>query len=236
MTPTMPRANPLPATRPGRAGGVALMVLLAAGLFAALAWTMRDAERAIRADAEREAAAYAVRPTRSLPDVAKAARAMKLVTVEIDTRMKVEKMDPSWRGDVAVAIDVPVRLHFGVDLSGLDVSSLGFSALSPSAAYYVVRIPHPVRLAAEVLPEAADPEVTVGWLRLRSRGGEYWLSQARRDVALQAQSLRLSANDMDNVRRLTKEQVAALIHTIVGDQARVDVVFDDTRLRAEASK
>lgn len=200
-----------------------LMLILAAALFAGLALTMRRAQR--------EAAAAATDlldapPPRPVADVASAVRAMNLVTVEIDAKVKVERGDDNWRGEAWASIEVPVRLHYGCDLSGLESSAVAYSPLAGSG--YVVRIPRPRRIATEIFGAQESVQVRTGWLRLRSRAGEYYLGLARRDASDRARDLVLLPDDAARVERETRDRVAQLVRSIVGPRAAVEVVFAET--------
>lgn len=157
------------------------------------------------------------------PDaVAAAVRAMKLVTVEIDTTVALRRGDTSWRGDVVADLTVPVRLSYGTDLSSVRGESVGYSALDG----LVVRIPPPTRLATEVFPEREAATVETGWLRLRSRAGEYYLGIARRDAARAARELELLPDDRAQIERVTREQVEALLRALTGGRVPVRVVIE----------
>jgi hypothetical protein len=194
-------------------------LLLAAGaLFAALSLWMR-AQQAAAVD--HAARAPDVRP---LAEVATALRAMKLVTVEIDTSVTVERRDASWRGDVAARVTVPVRLSYGTDLSAITAEGVAFS---PVGGAYVVRVPPPQRIATEVFGEKEKIEVEAGGLRLRSRAGEYYLGLARQGTSEAARELVLLEDDARRVREVTRQQVERLIRSIVGDRALVRVLFSE---------
>jgi hypothetical protein len=124
-------------------------------------------------------------------------------------------------------VEVPVRLSYGTDLSKMEMDAITYSPLLGEHGSYIVRIPHPARIATEVYSEKEAPLVQTGWLRLRSRAGEYYLSQARRDVNDQARELVLLPEDAAKVERATKDQVGALLRTIVGEKAAVSVAFKD---------
>jgi nucleoid-associated protein YgaU len=160
--------------------------------------------------------------------VAAAVRAMKLVTVEIDTTVTLRRGDTSWRGDVVADLTVPVRLSYGTDLSSVRGESVGYSALDG----LVVRIPAPTRLATEVFPEREAATVETGWLRLRSRAGEYYLGIARRDAARAARELQLRPDDQAQVERVTREQVEALLRALTDGRVPVRVVIE----RAETTR
>lgn len=174
-------------------------------------------------------AAVLERETRSgvapAADVARAICTLKLVTVEIETRVAAQVRDESWRGDVVARVSAPVRLLYGTDLSQMDASSV---SLGPLGTRYVVRVPPPARLATEVYSEDEAIDVRVGWLRLRTRAGEYFLGLARRALSEQARKMRLSPEDAEQVARATKEQVAKVVRAVVGADAMVEVrVIDE---------
>jgi hypothetical protein len=151
-------------------------------------------------------------------------RKLKLVTVELATHVNAESVDESWRGDVHAKVDAPVKLHFGTDLSGLKAESLRASALGNS---WVVTVPAPERVATEVFGERETTDVSVGWMRSRSMSGEKHLGLARRDLYESARRLRLSEEDTQRVRAETREQVATLMRSIVGQWSSVTVRFED---------
>ncbi|MEX2217346.1 MAG: hypothetical protein WD749_01185 [Phycisphaerales bacterium] len=193
---------------------------LAGAVFGGLLLYMRAVERgAIRSvlidDAE------AARP---VAGVAQSIRAMKLVTVEVNTSVTSDSADDSWRGLVQAKVTAPVRLLYGADLSRLSASSVAFSPLEKS---WLVRIPRPQRIATEVCTDSEQVEVEVGWMRLRSRAGEYYLGLARRDLSALAREIRLSDEDARFVHATTREQVEALLRKLIGSEARVRVEFDD---------
>lgn len=210
-------------TQKSAQSGRRFAVLTAAGataLFVALVVHQHTMEENVRRRVlVEESAAPAPRP---LVDVARAIKAMKLVTVEIETTVTTTVQDESWRGDITATVSAPAKLSYGTDLSKMEVSSLGFSPLTRS---YVVRIPRPSRLATEVWADKEQLDVTTGWLRLRSRAGEYYLGLARKALTERARQMRLSEADAEKVQITTKEQVAALVTQLVGKEASVDVVF-----------
>lgn len=196
----------------------------AALVFAALAGWMYTQQSAQLASAQAAARINAAAPPRPIAEVARAVAAMKLVTVEIDTKVRIERGDESWRGDVLAAIELPVRLSYGTDLSQMEVDQLAFSPLTGT---YIVRIPRPTRISTQTYSEKAPPQVTTGWLRLRSRAGEYYLSQARKDGSRAADELELLPADAARVESKTREQVEKLLKAIVGEKTGVVVRFKD---------
>lgn len=200
------------------------LVICAAAVFGVTAAYLRSLERrALECRGIRDQLDEAGR-LRPAADVARAVKAMKLVTVEIDTSATAHRDHESWRGDVSASVKAPVRLLFGTDLSRMQTDSV---ALSPLTRTYIVRIPPPQRVATEVDTGAEEAEVQVGWARLRTRAGEYWLGQARRGLTDEARRLMLTPEMAEDVRRRTLEQVEALVQRTVGPAARVNVMFDE---------
>ena len=182
-------------------------------VFGSLAWWTWSAQQEQLAVSRAAAAANSGRPPRPIAEVTSAIAVMKLVTVEIDTVVRVERGEESWRGNVLAKVQVPVRLSYGVDLSKLEVSKL---AWSPATRSYILTVPPPMRVATQIFSERAPPDVQVGWLRLRSQAGEYFLSQARRDAPAAAADVELLPADAIRVEETTRTQLAALVRTIVG--------------------
>jgi hypothetical protein len=205
------------------------MLLVMAGLlFAGLAAFMRNLEaEALRGAGVREevTAAGTIRP---LADIAELLRQSKLVTVEVRTYVSSEISNESWRGGVTARVDAPARLLYGSDLSRLEARAIAYS---PVAKTYLVRIPPPERIASEIFASDEEIAVQVGWLRLRSRAGEYYLGLARRALSDRAREVRLSAADAERVRQGTLEQVAAMVQSIVGERVQVQVDYDERGMR-----
>ncbi len=201
--------------------------LLALVIFGTLIAQQRSMEAAVRKrvlvdDASGE-------PPRPLVDVATAVKAMKLVTVEIETEVTATMEDESWRGDISAKVTAPARLSYGTDLSQLDVQSVGFSPVTRS---YVLRIPRPTRIATEVWSDRERLEVSTGWLRLRSRAGEFYLGLARKNLAERARAMELREEDAEKVARVTLEQVELLAKKFIGDDAKVIVEYAEPRSAA----
>lgn len=197
--------------------------LCVVAVFLLVAGTLRAAD--VRA--RRDAAALAARADSRAPapaDVLRAARALKLVTVEIDATVEVVTGHASWRGDVAARVRAPVRLLYAVDLSRL---APGDITRSPLTGEYVLRLPAPERIASEVFTGSEDAEVRVAGLRLRSRAGEYYLGLARRALHDAAAAMTLSPSDAAIVRERSRQQVADLVRRIAGPDARVTVRLID---------
>ncbi|MGE3107259.1 MAG: hypothetical protein AB7G11_01385 [Phycisphaerales bacterium] len=202
-----------------------LSVAVAAALvFIALVAYMRSMEaRSLKGVAD----PLLVGPAASLTQTARVAesvRAMKLVTVQISTRVSAQSSDSSWRGDASAIVDAPVRLHYGTDLSAISDGAISFSPLLNQCT---LRVPPPHRIATEVIGTSEQSEIHVGWLRFRSQAGEKHLGQARLRLYERAQDLRLLPADAQSVREQTREQVAKLVQGIVGHDVEVQVQFED---------
>lgn len=202
------------------------IALLAAGAAALYQW---QAARSI-ANAAREPVAIAELPAPREPAqppanirVARHLASMQLVTSTIDAVVTVERRDESWRGDIAATVEVPVRYRFATDLSRLDAAHV---RLYDGMAMCLVDIPAPSRLSVEVGEPSAE-DVKVGWLRTRSRAGEFYLSQARKDAAAAARARELTEDEDAQVRSDTRTQVAALVRSILGEKSQVLVRFED---------
>lgn len=205
-----------------RSNGPLVPFLAAAALFGGLGWWSWRVQESQLAATRAAVEINELGPPRPVADVASAVETTKLVSVEIDTKVTVERGEASWRGDVRAAIEVPVRLSYGVDLSRMRADRL---AWSPASRAYVVTVPPPTRIATEIFPERKEPDVEVGWLRLRSQAGEYFLSQARRDAAAAAAALELRPEDAKRVEDATRERLAALVRSIAGPDVGVIVRF-----------
>lgn len=221
----MPR--PTHASRSSRRPGLAyaaLLIALAVGVFLSLAAYMRRLDRrAIAAPAIHDQLTASGAP-RPLAQVTRALRQMKLITVEIDSKVTSSAEHQSWRGDVDASVETPVRLLYAVDLSKITSEGLAFS---PAGRGYLIRIPPPERVATEVCGSDEHVDVQVGWARLRSRAGEYYLGLARKDLYDRARELMLSPDDARLVRRQTLEQAREVVRKIVGPDAEVTVAFED---------
>lgn len=210
-------------TNAGLRGGFGWSLAVSAGvLFALLVGYQRhlagEAVRRARV-VEREAA---LERDGKIAEVARAVSAMKLVSVEIETRVALDIVDESWRGDVRVGVEAPARLLYGVDLSRASASRVEWGAGDAC----VVRIPPAERIATEVYNERERVDVRVGWLRLRSRAGEYLLGEARRLLALRAREMELGEEDARRVSEETRGRVAEVVRRILGERASVVVIED----------
>lgn len=203
------------------------LILIAAALFGSLCLFMRLMEREAVRSALIDDQIGPGGKARPLAEVAQAVRSMKLVTVEVSTKVTSESGHDNWRGAVDAKVTAPVRLLYGADLSALSATSVAYS---PLEKIYLVRVPMPTRIATEVCGDSEQVEVQIGWLRLRSRAGEYYLGLARRDLYERARAIALSPEDAAFVRKTTREQVESLVKKVAGEHARVSIAFDDDQL------
>ena len=151
-------------------------------------------------------------------------RAMKLVTAEVRTNVTSRSSDVSMMGDVSATVTAPVRLLYGCDLSSLETSALTFSPLHD---IYVLRVPPPELIAAEIQTPFEHADVKTGWMRNRATDGEYHLGVARRDLMLRAQELTPDAEQRTRLREDARTQITVLVRKIVGDKPGVAVRFTD---------
>lgn len=198
--------------------------LLAAGVFAGLWFYMRSLERRALSSPMIRDQVLASGRVRPLADVARVISRLQLVTAEVQTTVKTETSDDSWRGLASATVEAPARILYGVDVSDLDVRSVGYS---PAESLYLVRIPAPRRMATEVCGDDETIKVHVGWARLRSRAGEYYLGLARKALYTQAREMTLSPETAAKVRQATLTQVEEAVRKLVGNEAFIHIVFDD---------
>ncbi len=218
----MPASRPTTPPPPPAAPPL-LLAALAAAVFLSLAAVLRWQQDRVASPAALAAHLDARGNLRPAAEVAALVRAMKLVTVQIDTTIAATRSHESWRGDVHATVRAPARLFYGTDLAGIPEGAVRASSLLNS---YIVRVPRPRLIAAEVYTERDEAEVTAGWLRLRSRAGEYYLGQARRSLSEEARGIVLAPEDAEQVEEATREQIRALVRGLVGDGAAVTVIFD----------
>jgi hypothetical protein len=194
--------------------------LCAAVLFVTLAGYMRWAQSQLSGPARAEAVA----PPRPIAEIKRAVRAMDLIAVRMDTTVTATSADQSWRGDVAASVRAPASFYFGTSLANARVDAID---LGPLLTGYRLTVPDPRRLATEVYTSQEEHQVTTGWLRLRSRSGEYHLGLARRGLDDEARRLTLSADDLDYIREQTRQRIVELVRALVGPRANVSVDFAD---------
>lgn len=230
-TPSTPRPA-LVAPRPGPS--IPVLLLAALVLFASLASFMRWMQGEALSAANPAPTGPNQPPPPQVADVHRAIQAMQLVTVTLDTTITVAARDESaWRGNIDATLRVPVRLYYGADFSRAKIDSL---KMGPLITAYLVTVPSPRRIATETYPERESADVSTGWLRFRSIGGEYTLGMARRSIGEEARRMILHAEDEVMVREQTRQRVVQLVKAIAGDSATVTVSFDDAVVANAAPK
>jgi hypothetical protein len=206
------------------AGLVALAVVGGALL---MAWERQqsrlEAERAV------EAAAAARAERLGLPQLAqirRALEAMQLLTVVLETQVSSTSKDESWRGDVTATVRSRARLLYGVDLSTATVERESMGPLEK----LILTVPPPRRMASELVDTpagdpAATPEVALGWLRFRTRAGEYQVGEARRMLPAAVAAMTLSPRDAEMVRDQSADRLKQMVRLFVGPEVFVEVRF-----------
>lgn len=203
--------------------------VLALALFGGLAVIMRDAQQSVlRFAAETGPSGRAD----EVPALAQTLRALKLITVEINTTVSTESADESWRGDVLASVRAPVTLYYGVDLAALSAGDL---SRSPLSGEWTIRVPAPRRLATEVRGTDEQLQVKVTGLRLRDVAGEYHLGLARMRLHQRASRMTLSPEDREHLEHATQEQVQTLVRLLSGTTAAVNVEFIRTEIEPAIS-
>jgi hypothetical protein len=164
---------------------------------------------------------------RPLADVIETTRALKLVTVMIDSTVRTEVHDEGWRGKAAASVKAPVRYVYGVDLSGLDPDAIRMGHI---LGIYEITIPRPTRIAVEV--DGSHPieeTVDVTGMRFRKVAGEYYQGLARKEIYEKARQSSLPDETLEKIDTQTREQVESLVRRFVGPSAEVRVKYADKK-------
>lgn len=217
-------AAPAHAVAPRRRWGPAIAMFVAAlAVFGGLAAYLRMLERgALSGGVSDDASSGRVRAVARVEEMISA---LKVLTVEVRTTANLTVRDESWRGDVEATVEAPVRMFFGTDLAR---ALIAWGEEGPATRTLRIIAPVPERLATEVIGEAEETEVQVGWLRFRSRAGEYYLGQARRGIYDAARQMTLSEKDAAQVRQTTRQRIAELAGKFLANpQVSVTVAFAD---------
>ncbi len=165
--------------------------------------------------------------------VAAAARTMKLITVQVATKVRVEKnVDSILFGEGKTAVETPVVVNFGTDLSKLE--SKGVEVLGAGeGARVLVRVPRPTCVGVSVIGDATTTSVEKSWRRLGWWSGDSQMKDAKLEAFNEANRLRmqpieksLTQDDRKKVESMTREQMATLIKVIVGEGIDVEVRFE----------
>ncbi len=218
-----------PPTAPPAAPGVRRpwrgTLLLGLALFAGLAYLLHSQQAEMLGTSRLEAQLDSDGKLRPLADVIETTRALKLVTIIVNSRVRTKVRDERWRGTASAQVEAPVRYVYGVDLAGLDPGAIRMGNI---LGLYEITIPHPTRIAVEVDGSHTLEEIVeVTGARFRSQAGEYYLGLARKEIYEQARKNSLPPETMDQINTQTREQVEALVHRFVGPSAEDRVKYKD---------
>jgi hypothetical protein len=201
------------------------VVLLGAALFAGLAVLLKNQQGEVLSTTQMASQIDGEGKLRPLADVVETTRALKLVTLTIDSRVRTKVRDERWRGTASAVVEAPVRYVYGVDLAGLDPDAI---RLGKILGIYEITIPHPQRIATEVDGSHPVGEVVeVSGTRFKSVAGEYYLGLARKELYEEARRSTLPRETLDEIDTKTREQVETLVRRFVGPSAEVRVRFSD---------
>lgn len=224
----MTDSPPTTESKPAIGGWVALLV--GAAIFAGLALVLRNQQGEVVATASQAAAQLDDQgKLRPIAAVLETTRALKLVTVTVESQITAKVRDERWRGTAAASVQAPVRYVYGVDLSGLDHEAIRLGAI---LGMYEITIPRPMRIATEVDGSRPVEEVVeVSGTRLRSVAGEFYLGLARKEIYEQARKSSLPKEQLDRIEQMTREQVEDLVRRFVGPAAEVRVRYQSGATR-----
>jgi hypothetical protein len=164
-------------------------------------------------------------PAPPTAQVLRATRELKLLTVSIDSTVTTTKKDESWRGTASATIKVPVKYHFGVDLSATTDRDLSYNPLTQTQT---VTIPAPSLIAIEV--DGSHPiteRIDVTGLRFKKLSGADQLNLAQKALYDAARKQILPQKDLDQIRLATRTQIEGSLTRLVGTASRVRVKFLD---------
>jgi hypothetical protein len=199
--------------------------LLGGILFAGLAWFLYSQQEQVVSTNRLETQLDDEGKLRPLAEVIETTRALKLVTIIVNSRVRTKVRDERWRGTASAEVEAPVRYVYGVDLAGLDPGAVRMGNI---LGIYEITIPHPTRIATEV--DGSNPVeevVEVSGARFRSQAGEFYLGLARKELYEQARKNSLPPETMEEINTKTREQVEALVHRFVGPTADIRVKYKD---------
>lgn len=158
-------------------------------------------------------------------DVAARLRVMKLITVQITTSVRVEKkVESMLLGDATVAVQTPVVVSYGTDLSSLAEDGVRIDKQGERAIIRV-RVPQPARMAVEVFADAQQTTINKSWRRFVWWSADDEVNAAKAQIPLEARALELLPTDRAKVEEDTRQQLSRLIEAITGFDADVIVEF-----------
>lgn len=167
----------------------------------------------------------ATTPPPATAPILAATRELKLLTVALESTVTTTKTDDSWRGNASATIKVPVKYHFGVDLSNIDDHHLFYNPLTQTQT---LTIPPPSLLAIEI--DGGHPiteRIDVTGLRFKKLSGAEQLNLAQKSLYDAARKQTLPQKDMDQVRLATRTQIEGALARIVASSAHLRVKFTD---------
>jgi hypothetical protein len=213
---------PTPAPRPAVGRWAAL--LFGTAIFAGLAYELKTQQREVVSTTGQAAAQFDEQgKLRPVAAVLETTRALKLVTVTVESQVTAKVSDERWRGKASASVRTPVKYVYGVDLSGLDHESIRMGSI---LGMYEITIPRPTRIAIEVDGSRPVEEVVeVSGTRLRSVAGEFYLGLARKAIYEEARKSSLPGEQVERIEKMTREQVEDLVRRFVGPSAEVRVSY-----------
>src|SRR5262249_2165592 len=140
-----PPQPPAPSPATGRSARATLVI--GALIFAGLALYLHLQQGEVLSRAGIDAQLVENGKLRPLAEVIETTRALKLVTVIVNSRVRTKVRDEGWRGTASAQVEAPVRYVYGVDLAGLDPGAIRMGSI---LGMYEITIPHPTRIATEV--------------------------------------------------------------------------------------
>src|SRR5579863_417954 len=200
---------------PPRAGRSWLVTLfLGVVLFAGLAVLLKNQQVEVLSTTQVASQLDEEGKLRPVAEVVETTRALKLVTLMIDTSVQTRVRDERWRGTASAVVKAPVRYVYGVDLAGLDPDAI---RLGKILGIYEITIPRPTRIATELDGSHPVEEVVeVTGTRMKTVAGEYYLGLARKEIYDMAKKSELPREKMDEIYATTREQVETLVRRFVG--------------------
>jgi hypothetical protein len=220
-----PASTSPPAVPPTKGRGSVATLLLGGAIFGALAYYLHVQQGEILSTSRVETELDEQGKLKPLAEVVETTRALKLVTVVVNSKVRTKVRDERWRGTASAEVEAPVRYVYGVDLSGLDPGAIRIGNI---LGLYEITIPRPTRIATEVDGSRPVEEVVeVTGTRFRSQAGEYYLGLARKEIYEQARKNNLPPETMEQINAQTREQVEALVRRFIGPSAEVRVRYKE---------
>ena len=220
-----PASTSPPAAPPARFRGSLSTLLLGSAIFGGLAYYLHVQQGDVLSTSRVATELDENGKLKPLAEVVETTRALKLVTVIVNSKVRTKVRDERWRGTASAEVEAPVRYVYGVDLAGLDPGAIRMGNI---LGLYEITIPRPTRIATEVDGSRPVEEVVeVSGTRFRSQAGEYYLGLARKEIYDQARRNNLPPETMDQINTQTREQVEALVRRFIGPSAEVRVRYKD---------